>query len=135
MESLGHPGVRRVFSEDLKRKKVRELEQKLTTVCELSREYEVSRSAIYKWIDQFSAMRKQKIKMVVEAESDTQKLAALKKQVEELERLLGQKQVLLEFQNKVIDLAEEHYGVDIKKKLGSTPSCGSGSTSDTTPSA
>jgi transposase-like protein len=127
--------VRRVFSEDLKRKKVRELEQKLTSVCELSREYEVSRSAIYKWVDQYSIMRKQKVKMVVEAESDTQKIVALKKQVEELERMLGQKQVLLEFQGKMIDLAEEHYGVDIKKKFGSTPSSGSGNTSDPTPSA
>jgi transposase len=135
MEISRHPGIRRVFSEDLKRKKVRELEQKLTTVCELSREYKVSRSAIYKWVDQFSAMRKQKVKMVVEAESDTQKIVALKKQVEELERMLGQKQVLLEFQGKVIDLAEAHYGVDIKKKFGSTPSSGSENTSDPTASA
>jgi transposase-like protein len=127
--------IQRVFSEDLKRKKVREWEQKLTSVCELSREYQVSRSAIYKWIDQYSAMRKQKVKMVVEAESDTQRIVALKKQVEELERLVGQKQVLLEFQGKMIDLAEEHYGVDIKKKFGSAPSSGSANTSDPAPSA
>jgi transposase len=127
--------VQRVFSEDLKRKKVREWEQKLTSVCELSREYQVSRSAIYKWIDQYSAMRKQKVKMVVESESDTQRIVALKKQVEELERLVGQKQVLLEFQGKMIDLAEEHYGVDIKKKFGSAPSSGSANTSDPMPSA
>jgi transposase len=127
--------VQRVFSEDLKRKKVREWEQKLTSVCELSREYQVSRSAIYKWIDQYSAMRKQKVKMVVESESDTQRIVALKKQVEELERLVGQKQVLLEFQGKMIDLAEEHYGVDIKKKFGSAPSSGSANTSDLMPSA
>ncbi len=33
----------------------------------------------------------------------------------DLERIIGQKQVLLDFSDKMIYLAEETYGVDIKK--------------------
>ena len=43
-------------------------------------------------------------------------LPALQKRVAELERMLGQKQTEIEFKNKMIDLAEQTYGVDIKKK-------------------
>ncbi len=42
------------------------------------------------------------------------KLLALKKQVAELERVIGQKQIFL-ILDKMIELAEEHYKLDIKK--------------------
>ncbi|TBH70176.1 hypothetical protein EWU22_13130, partial [Aquirufa nivalisilvae] len=45
----------------------------------------------------------------------------LKKKVAELERIVGQKQILLDFKDKMIDLAEQAYGVDIKKKFDSKP--------------
>jgi transposase len=35
---------------------------------------------------------------------------------------------VLEFKDKMIELAEEHYGVDIKKKFGTTQSSGTGTT-------
>ena len=44
----------------------------------------------------------------------------LKKKVAELERIIGQKQVLLDFKDKMIEIAEQTYGVKIKKKF-STP--------------
>jgi hypothetical protein len=42
--------------------------------------------------------------------------------------LVGQKQVLLEFKDKMIEIAEQTYGVDIKKKVGSSLSSGTTST-------
>ena len=68
------------------------------------------------------------VRTIVEAESDTRKLLELKAKVAELERIIGQKQVLLDFKDKMIELAEEAYGVDIKKKFGNEPSSGAGST-------
>lgn len=121
----------RYFSEDFKRQKVREIEQNQSTVAEISREYEVSSTAIYKWIYKYSGMRKKSVKQVIEAESDTRKILELKEKVKELERMVGQKQILLDFQSKMIELAEDEYGVDIKKKYGTKPSSGSGATSDT----
>jgi len=52
--------------------------------------------------------------MIVETESDTRQLIALKKRISELEQIIGEKQILIDFQSKMIDLAEETYGVDIK---------------------
>ena len=108
--------VQRTFSNDFKRKKVRELERRTATVAEICHEYEVSRTAVYKWIYKFSAMGKKKIKTIVEAKSDTRKIEQLKEQIKQLEQALGQKQMVIEFQQKVIDFAEDHYRVDIKKK-------------------
>lgn len=120
--------VRRYFSESFKRKKVEEIEKNLTKVSEICKEYQVSNVAVYKWIYKYSAMRKKAEKQVVESESDTRKLIELKEKIKELERIIGQKQVQLDFKDKMIELAEEEYRVDIKKKLGSKLSSGFGQT-------
>ena len=62
-------------------------------------------------------MRKKGVKQIVESESDSKKIPALKDQVRELERIIGEKQVKLDFQEKMIELAENTYKVDIKKKF------------------
>ena len=122
----------RYFSEEFKKQKVREIEKNLCSVAEISNEYEVTRAAIYKWIYKYSVMRKKGIKQVIESESDTKKIKALKEQVKELERALGRKQLMVDFQSKVIDLAEEEYQIDIKKKFGGGPFSGSGTIEDST---
>ena len=64
--------------------------------------------------------------------SDTRKIQDLKARIRELEQMVGHKQFEIEFKNKMIDIAEEMYDIDIKKKLGSQPLPGSGSTGKTT---
>ena len=122
----------RYFSEDFKRKKVSEIERNLSRVSDICREYQVSRTAVYKWIYHYSGMRKKNVKQVVEAKSDSQKIAALKAQVKELERIIGEKQVKLDFQDKMIEIAEETYQIDIKKKFSGKRSSGTGSTGKST---
>jgi transposase-like protein len=124
--------VNRYFSESFKRKKVREIEKNISTVLEVSKEYEVSTTAVYKWLDKYSRNRKRGVKQVVELMSDTRKLQDLKARIRELEQMLGQKQFEIEFKDKMIDIAEEMYDIDIKKKLGSKPLPGSGSTGKNT---
>ena len=123
---------RRYFSEAFRKQKVSEIERNLTTVSEVSREYELTRTAIYNWIYKYSKMRKRSVRQVVEPFSETHKIKELKEKIKELERLVGQKQIQLEFKDKMIEIAEESYGVDIKKKFGSPPSSGSGSTGKNT---
>lgn len=125
---LEHQRINRYFSESFKRKKVQEIEKNISTVLEVSREYEVSQTAVYKWLNKYSRNRKRGVKQVVELMSDTRKIQDLKVRIRELEQMLGQKQFEIEFKNKMIDIAEEMYDIDIKKKLGSKPSPGSGST-------
>ncbi|MGD2034314.1 MAG: transposase [Bacteroidales bacterium] len=122
----------RYFSEEFKKRKVSELDQNITSIEEISKEYEVSRTSIYKWIYKYSLMRKKGTKQVVEADSDTNKIKSLKEHIKALEQALGQKQMLIDFQSKVIDLAEEEYQVDIKKKFGDKPSFGIGTTGEST---
>jgi transposase len=118
---------RRIFSEEFKRKKVREIEQQLTTIAEVSRQYEVRANSVSKWLAKYGQHYKKGVRTIVESNSDTAKIAALKAQLAELQRIIGEKQVQLEFKDKIIELAEEVYGVDIKKKFEAKPSAGTGS--------
>lgn len=113
---------RRTFSEEFKRKKVREIERKITTISEVSKAYEVRYHNVYKWLKKYGSNQIEKgVRVIVECESDTLKTLELQTKVAELERIIGQKQVLLDFKDKIIDLAEEMYQVDIKKKFGIKP--------------
>ncbi len=118
----------RYFSEELKRKLIKELDQGILSVPEIVQEYEVSRASVYQWIYKYSMFRKRGTKQVIESQSDTRKIQELKKRIKELERLVGQKQIEIEFNEKMIEIAEEMFGIDIKKKFGSEPSPGSGET-------
>lgn len=122
----------RYFSEDFKRKKVREIERNITSIAEICREYQVSNTAVYKWIYKYSNMRKKGVKQVIEARSDTRRIQQLKEQLKELERVIGQKQLLIDFQQKAIELAEKEYNIDIKKKFGEKPFSGIGITGSNT---
>lgn len=118
----------RYFSEDFKRKKVSELDRNLISIAELCREHQVSATAVYKWIYAYSTMRKKGLKQVIETKSDSQKLIALREEMKELQRIIGEKQIKLDFQEKLISLAEREYKVDIKKKLSGKLSSGTGLT-------
>lgn len=118
----------RYFSDDFKKKRVKEIENNLLTIAEICKTYQVTRTSVYKWIYKFSVMAKKQSKQVVEAKSDTRKIQQLEQRIKELERMVGQKQILLEFNEKMIEIAEQTYDIDIKKKLSSKLSAGSGKT-------
>jgi len=98
----------------------------------VSREYEVSRKAVYKWLWKYSRLRAKRIRQIIEPMSDTHKIQELRKKIQDLEQIIGQKQIQIEFKDKMIELAEQMYEIDIKKKVGSKLSSGSGSNEKTT---
>jgi len=108
---------RRTFSEAFKREKVKMLEDRQVTVKQLSRIYEVSDTAIYQWIRKYSTKLGSSEKLVVEKESEGARTMALMKQVAELERVVGQKQLQVDYYKKVIEFIEEEIGEDMKKKF------------------
>lgn len=122
----------RYFSESFRIKKVREIERNLTTVREVSKEYDVSATSVYKWLYKYSKLYQRELKQVVEPMSDTRKIKALQDKIKELEQLVGQKQIKLEFYEKMMDLAEQEYGIPFKKKRGSKPSSGTGNIENNT---
>lgn len=116
----------RRFSENFRKEKVRELELGLVQIRDLCKEYQVADMTVRRWIAKFGSMKGKKERVIVESQSDTIQLLELRKQVAELERIVGQKQLLIDFQQKMIELAEEHYQVDIKKKFSGSASNTSG---------
>jgi hypothetical protein len=62
--------------------------------------------------------------MVVEDQSEAYRTKGLEQRIKELEAALGRKGLELEYYKCLIEVAEEHYHVDIKKNLGPTVSKG-----------
>lgn len=118
----------RNFSKEFKQKKVREIEQKKTRISDVCREYEVSYTSVSRWLKQYGSQYHKGVRTIVESDSDTHQIMELRLKVAELERIVGQKQLLIDFKDKIIELAEEEYKVDIKKKFGKKPSSTSGTT-------
>ena len=124
---------RRIFSDALKRDIVEQIEQEKMGVFAASREYSVNPASIYNWLNKFSRNLKRGQVIVVEKESEQRKSQELRAKIAELERIIGQKQMEIDFLNKVIEIGSEEVKVDIKKKFGGKLSTGSGATEDSTP--
>lgn len=120
------------FSTDFKKKRVRELENNLISISDICKTYNVSRTSVYRWIYKYSSMAKKQVKQVIETKSDTKKIQLLEERIKELERALGQKQMMIDIKDKMIEIAEETYDIDIKKKLVSKASSGSSITGKST---
>ena len=118
----------RYFSTEFKIKKVREIETGISKVSEICKEYSVTDTAVYRWVKKYGTPKEKRERMIVESKSDTKTIVALRDKISDLEQLLGQKEVLLIFQEKMLDYAQEYCGVDIKKKFLKNPSSTSGKT-------
>lgn len=111
----------RTFSVEFKRQKVREIESKVTSISEVARIYDVRINNVSRWIEKYSNHYMKGVRIIVESESDTRKLMEQAKRIAELERIVGQKQLLIDFQLKMMELAEKEYNIDIKKKFEKMP--------------
>ena len=78
-------------------------------------------TSVQKWVHKYGKEKFNTERLIVESLSDTTRIIAYERKIAELERLIGQKQVMIDFQSKMIDLAEEEYGIDIKKKFDKKP--------------
>ncbi|GHT79477.1 hypothetical protein FACS189464_4240 [Bacteroidia bacterium] len=108
--------IMRIFSDEFKKEKVLEIELGEMSISQISSLYAVSRSAIYTWLHRYGNKYKKSVRMVVEKESESVRTAAMVQRVSELERLLGQKQIEIEYLNRVIVEGDKLLGCDLKKK-------------------
>lgn len=108
---------RRIFSESFKKEKVRLYETGKMTMSQISRTYGVSQTSLYKWLDRFRTLPKNE-RIVVETDSDYIALSGLQKRVDNMERLIGNQQIKIDYLEALIKVAGEHYGEDIEKKFG-----------------
>lgn len=109
-------GKRRVFSEDFKKLRVQEYESGEFTILEMGILYGISYQTIYLWIYKYSSYNKKGIKVVEMAKSSSNKLKELQKKIADLERMIGQKQIRIDYLETMIDVAKKDFDIDIKKK-------------------
>jgi transposase len=120
----------RVFSEALKKKIVKDIETGKVPVLAVCREYDVSNTSVYKWLNKYSRHLQSGKKIVLQMESESYKSKELEKRIKDLEAALGRKQLEVDFLNQLIEQGKQELGVDLKKKSCIQPSSGSGSTKD-----
>ncbi len=117
--------VSRSFSEEFKRGRVKEYEKGSLTVFEICELYHVGNTNVYRWIHKYSSYPRRQIRIVEMADSSTKKVKELHDRVKELERVVGQKQLNIDYLEKMIELAKSELGVDVKKKFDTSQSTGS----------
>lgn len=111
--------MRRRFSTDFKKEKVKLIDEGKISVSELSRMYEVSPTSIYKWMMKYSTKYTRSERIVVEKISEELKTKEHLKKIAELEQIIGQQHLQLLYKNQIIKTASELYGEDLEKKFKS----------------
>ena len=107
----------RFFSSEIHRSTVKDIEQGKCTALQASRELGVSQNSIYRWINRYSVYLKKNKRMVVEDKSEVYRSKELEKKLKEVEAMLGRKQMEIEFLNKMIEIADEEFKIDIRKAV------------------
>lgn len=107
----------RIFSEEFKREKVQELSAGYYSIQSFCKLWGVSSTTVYRWLYQYSPDHKKGTKMVVQKDSEAQKTNELSLKVSDLERRLGQKQMEIDYLEKLIEIASKNSGIDLKKNI------------------
>jgi len=123
----------RVFSAEVKKQVVSDIERGKCTVKQVCDELLVSHTSVYRWIAKYSRYLHQNKLLVVQDKSEEYQTKQLLKRVQELEATLGRKQMELDLLAKVIDMANVEYKTDLKKSFSKIASNGSRSTEGSSP--
>jgi transposase len=115
----------RVYTEEFKKEMVFLFESGQFSVVQLEKLYGVSDASIYKWIYKFSTFNEKGFRIVEMKDSSFERLKQLEQQVKELEQVVGQKQIKIDYLEKLIDIAKEDLKIDIKKNFNTPQSDGS----------
>jgi len=126
MQSKRKTRQRRIFSIEIKKQTVRDIEKGRCTISAASRELNVSDKSIYNWIEKYSGYSQKNQVLIVENKSESYRSKELEKQVKDLEAALGRKQLEIDFLNKLIEQAGEEFKTDLKKNFSTQALSGSG---------
>jgi len=108
---------RKVYSESFKINKVQMYETGKMSISGISKLYDISETALYKWVDKYRSTPATE-RIVMETESDYLKLVELQERIDKMERLIGVQQLKLSYHQAILKEAGEHYKEDIEKKFG-----------------
>lgn len=107
--------VRKVVSEEVKKRIVEEIESGEVGQCEASRLYGISRVSIQKWLKQYGRLRyrTQIVEVVMKDE---------KGKLQELQEALADAHLKIRLYDKMLELAGKEYQVDLKKNFSTAAS-------------
>lgn len=108
----------RLFSEELRKQIVGQIERRELTVAQTMREYQISKQAVYNWLYRYSATLKKGIRIVMEKDSQEKTTQELKNRIKDLEAALGRKSLEADLYRVMVDLASDEYKIDLKKTFG-----------------
>jgi transposase len=115
----------RLFSEEFKRSVVNEFESGQYSVIQLERLYKVKSGVIYRWIYKYSTFNEKSVRIIEMKESKTHRIKELEEKIKQLERMVGQKQLYIEYIERMMEIAKDELGIDIKKNSNTPQSNGS----------
>jgi transposase len=115
----------RRYSEDFKKSIVASFEKGEFSVGQLEKLYGIRNASIYSWVYKYSNFNEKGLRIVEMEDSSQHKLEELAKKVKELEQIVGQKQIAIEYLEKMIELAKTDLNIDIKKNYSLPLSAGS----------
>ena len=118
----------RKYSIEFKKRIVTDFESGKFSVQQLERLHGVSEKSIYRWIYKFSTFSEKGFRIVEMKDSSNQKMKELEARVKELERTVGRKQIMIDYLEKMMEIAKDELDIDIKKNFGTPQSTGSGKT-------
>ena len=115
---------KRVYAEDFKKEIVSIFESGKLSVIQIEKLYNINNKSIYDWIYKYSKFNEKGSRVVEMKASNINKLKELETRLQELERIVGQKQIKIDYLEKLIEIADKELGADIKKNSNIKPSNG-----------
>jgi len=115
---------KRVYAEDFKKEIVSIFESGKLSVIQIEKLYNINNKSIYDWIYKYSKFNEKGSRVVEMKTSNFNKIKELETRLQELERIVGQKQIKIDYLEKLIEIADKELGADIKKNSNIKPSNG-----------
>lgn len=108
----------RLFSEEIRKQVVGQVERCELTVAQAVREYSVCKQTIYKWLYKYSRTLKKGTRIVMEKDSQDKTSQELRNRIRDLEAALGRKSLEADLYRIIVEKASDEYDVDLKKNFG-----------------
>jgi transposase-like protein len=122
----------RQFSPTLKQSIVDQFDRGKISVVQISREYGICRTAVYKWIYKYSQHNTKGTIIVMDKKKQHNELQSLKQRIAELERAVGHKQMQIDYYEMYVKTMDELAPEELKKKWKSPDYTGSTRTDKST---
>lgn len=116
MKKQFEQGITKRYSIAFKQKVISEIEEGKYTKSESSRIYGISPGSIYYWLKRYGKYKVLNKIVRIEMKGEKDRIKQLEKEKRALESALAQSHLKTLYLESLVEIAEDKYGVDLKKK-------------------